>query len=857
MHAYKIWILVWIAVAFVAESAIEVQLAGDGRAAMPIVVSATAEEMVREAAADLANVLGRMTGAAFSVAEGDGQSGIAVGAREDFTKIGDLGALQTDGLGTQEAYLLRSHADGVWVIGNTALGARHGVWDLLFQLGYRQYFPGEVWEHVPVVPAPSLALDVVEVPDYLVRRIWYGYGSWPENRESDLRWHIRNRTVSSFALNTGHAYDGIISRNKAIFDAHPEYYGLLDGERKSTKLCIGNPEVLALVREDARRQLLRNSRMDSVSVDPSDGGGWCECEACRAIGSASNRALTLANAVSEMLEAEFPERYVAMYAYNEHAPPPTIAARPRVIINAATAFLKGAKVEDYIAGWKAQGVEQFGIREYYGVSTWDRDLPGRPRGSQIAYLRRTVPGFHELGARFLTAESSDNWGVCGLGFYLAGRMLWDVREVDRLDERQEEFLRDCFGEAREPMRQFYRIVGGEEPTQLSRDLVGRLYGCLKEARELAGENRQILARLDHLLLYVRYVELYREYSTNSGQKRQAAFEQVIRHAYRMRRTHMIHSLALYRDLPGRDKSVHVPVEAHWQKAEGTRPEEPGTGLDGMMDELEEAVVERPEPVYNPWKSSEPWERHELEQMLTEGIANNPVVTFDERTWSYDLIPASPLKLEPVRPVSDSVTDRGRRIYYLWVDEAPTTFAVQVQGGLIAHYRDRGDAQLSLYSSKQEEPVATGSSPPDGESREVTLTTPHSGLHRLIVTDGMDRTSVVFPEDVGRVCEFSATQSSSHAGRRYGYFYVPKGVGEIGGFCAASEGQILAPDGTVAHTFTEADYFSIPVPDGEDGKLWRIEGISGRLQLLTVPPFVAEKAETLLLPRDVVERDAPR
>ena len=41
---------------------------------------------------------------------------------------------------------------------------------------------------------------------------------------------------------------------------------------------------------------------DSVSVDPSDGLGWCECEACAAMGSISDRAVTLANAVAQGLE---------------------------------------------------------------------------------------------------------------------------------------------------------------------------------------------------------------------------------------------------------------------------------------------------------------------------------------------------------------------------------------------------------------------------------------------------------------------------------------------------------------------------------------------------------------------------
>jgi len=46
-----------------------------------------------------------------------------------------------------------------------------------------------------------------------------------------------------------------------------------------------------------------------------------------------------------------------------------------------------------------------------------------------------------------------------------------------------------------------------------------------------------------------------------------------------------------------------------------------------------------------------------------------------------------------------------------------------------------------------------------------------------------------------------------------------------------------------------------VPPGEDGKLWRFEQCSGDRMLMTVPPYLARSAEELLLPKEVVDRDA--
>src|SRR5205814_819058 len=98
------------------------------------------------------------------------------------------------------------------------------------------------------------------------------------------------------------------------------------------------------------RQLEKQPKgeVDSISIEPSDGGGWCECVECAKVGSVTDRALTLANEVAAAVTAKFPRKYVGMLAYNEHSPPPSIPAHPHVIINIATAFMRGGHTLDQI-----------------------------------------------------------------------------------------------------------------------------------------------------------------------------------------------------------------------------------------------------------------------------------------------------------------------------------------------------------------------------------------------------------------------------------------------------------------------------------------------------------------------------
>jgi hypothetical protein len=818
----------------------EVTVAAEGHARMPVVVAAGAGAETRAAAQELARQLARITGATFSVTNGDGTAGLAVGCANDFPAV-PLKLAVTPGDPTQrEDYLLQSHAHGLWLIGATGLAVQHAVWDLLHRLGYRQFFPGPHWEVVPAIRDLRIAVAQREHPAYLARRIWYGFGPWDYAQRPYADWCAKNRATSGLELHTGHAYDGIRAHNKAEFAAHPEYLGLVDGVRKSSKFCIANPGLQKLVVADALGKLEQQPPPDSVSVDPSDGGGWCECAACARLGSITDRALTLANVVAAAVNAQRPGTLVGMYAYNYHSPPPHIRAHPQVVISVATAFLKGGHtLDELIAGWSAQGA-RLGIREYYSVNTWDRDLPGAARGGNLDYLRRTIPAFHAQGARFLSAESSDNWGPNGLGYYLAARLLWNPQEATQADALVEDFLARAFGPAREPMREFYRQLDGGLPHLVASDQLGRMFRSLEQARKLTTAPA-IQARLDELLLYARYVGLFQLYAQAKGTARQQAFEALIRHAYRMRTTMLIHAKALYRDLAGRDKTVSIPAEARWGVPEGK----------------------------NPWKSSAPFTAEELERFMTEGQARNPLteVGFKPVAFSEDLVSAAALKLPAVQAGSFGA-GRGKQDFFTRVEQAPTVLEFLITGGLIAHYRDRGNIRVELRklggaSQTGERETLTAedhSAPPDGKEHAVKLAIREPGLYKVTVSDGGDRTLVQAQAGLPWSIKSDATapMSASYTDHWLLYFYVPRGTKVIGLF-GGEHGEVRDSAGRPLFWLNgrAPNYYSVAVPDGEDGKLWSIRFGRGAVRLLTVPPYFARTAAELLLPAEVVARDAPK
>jgi len=798
-----------------------VTLSNAGKARVPITVPSRAGVHLRQSAEILRDRLQQISGASFSVVSG-GTKGIVLQVTEKKT-----------GLLAQENYKIRTTEDALTVIGNSPVAVRHAVWDLLHRIGYRQFFPGPTWEVIPNQPMIELNVNTDGSPDYHNRRIWYGYGPWDYAAEPYADWCEKNRSAAPFKLHTGHSYGRIVREMKAQFDQHPEYFALIKGERVgprgNAKFCISNPGLRKTVLAFARQYFAAKPDEASVSLDPSDGGGWCECQPCQQIGSISDRALTLANDVA----AAFPDKSVGMYAYSFHSPPPNIRARSNVIISTATAFIRGGlKIEELISGWTAKGAT-IGIREYYSVNTWDRDLPGKSRGSNLEYITETIPAFHAAGARFMSSESSDNWGCNGLGYYLASRLLWDVAEFENRKAIVNDFFDRAFESARHPMKQFYRLIdGANKKSKLVReDLIARMYRHLAAARMLT-DNPAVHRRLDDLTLYV---DLFDRYSSATGPARQTAFEHMIRHTYRMRRTMMVHAKAIYRDVDARDKSVEIPALAKWN------------------------APARKSTTPNPWKNETPFSPGEIALLLDEGIENRNLVEldFEPAEFGENLVPAAPLKLTVAKPGS-AETARGQRSWFTYVTDSKTPIELTITGGLIAHYRDRGNVKVQLWqiggashTGERQTLIAENHTvPPDGKPRTIQLKVANPGLHRIDLNDGMDLTRVTWPDIQPMTWPMSLESFPKKMNGRWNlHFFVPKGTKRIGLYAATSGGYLIDPDGNRALDLGKSSgrFLSAPVPARHAGKLWSVGHVSGRISLVNVPPYLARTPEQLLLP----------
>lgn len=797
-------------------------IASDSKALFDVVISKSATEEVRKSAERLTQILDKMSGAKFTLTEGDGKKGIAVGTINDFPEIPFKPLFNVKDPGESQGYEIKSHPDGIYIIGATPQAAEYAVSNFLYRLGYRNFFPTERWQIIPEKKTLEFSGYIRETPDYFTRVIFPGYGLWNEFGDSTKKWLADNRG-NGFQIFTGHVYESIIRNRKKDFTDHPEYAALVNGERKLLKFCVSNPGLQQLVVDYAMKYFEKNPERDSISMEPSDGGGWCECVECKKMGTPSTRAIFLANTVADAIATKYPEKSVCLYAYNQHSQPPEIDVKPNVLVSIATAFIKGGLTfKEVVAGWQAKKAA-IGIREYYDVYLWSSSLPGSSRGSNLAYLKRTIPEFYDMGSRHMTAEASDDWGPDGLGYYLAKRMLWNTKEKDNTESIINDFLDKCFGPAAKEMKEFYKLLDGSTHKHLTPDQIGRMYRLIKAAQKQAAGNQDILKRLDDLALYTHYCELYMAFRQAGKEEKEQAFDKMMEFTASIKNSRMVHSRALFRE----QKRI--------------------SGKDSENAEEE-------------WKKITPFPQEQIGKLIDDGIEKNKLIDFDIISFSDELVPAFPSD-ENIQG-SYSLIRRGTVTYYTWADDKLQPWELTITGGIIKHYRDRGNVKCDLWkiggaseTGELETLVQSDRSvPPDGNTYQVKLTPKQKGLHKIVINDSGDMTKVEWPLKYRMSIYTDALKPPSISGNFY--FYVPKGTKVIGLFSTTPRGTIINPDGKEIQKLGLADsgYISVPVPEGTDGKVWQLKNIKGEIALLTVPPYLSLTPSGLLLPQEVVTKD---
>ena len=309
-----------------------------------IVLATNATPTERYAAEELSSYLDKISGARLPVlteAAPTAAHEILIG---DSTRVRELNlGLDFKKMGA-DGFALRTVGEKLVIAGGRPRGTLYGVYALLEEkLGVRWFAPElEVVPGTNSIPLPSL--DELQTPSLEYREVF-----WTEmirNADFAARHRLNGANYALTEKHGGravvyfpfvHSLDSLIPPD--LFKEHPEYFPLIDGQRKSgyVQRCLANPAVVKMAISRVHQWIQEHPEATIISVSQNDTANYCQCPQCQALdeaeGSPSASMIRFVNAVAESIEREHPAVRIDTLAYQyTRRPPKTLRPRPNVIV---------------------------------------------------------------------------------------------------------------------------------------------------------------------------------------------------------------------------------------------------------------------------------------------------------------------------------------------------------------------------------------------------------------------------------------------------------------------------------------------------------------------------------------------
>ncbi len=278
--------------------------------------------------------------------------------------------------------------------------------------------------------------------------------------------------------------------NKKYFKSHPEYYGMINGQRqpigRDTQLCFTNPEMV----KTFTREILHWLKMvpDDVrlfNIKIEDNWNCCECPDCqkplrlpdgrilspKSKAFRSTQFFMFLNAVARILEKKRPELMICTLAYLFSAIPPEVAINPNIYIQFCPFVRNDEKYpvqsrvnrewEQRIRAW-TKVTPNIIWREYYGcAASFPRPI-AVPTAKDLQFinglgvscvLSETPPDSPKV---FRKEKLSDYWDASAMQYWLLNKLFWNP--FADLDSLREEYLTRAYRKAAPQMRQYYALI---------------------------------------------------------------------------------------------------------------------------------------------------------------------------------------------------------------------------------------------------------------------------------------------------------------------------------------------------------------------------------------------------------------
>ena len=440
----------------------DVFLVRDGKPASVLILPKSAHADEELAARELQDHVEKISGAKLEIIRGKATDGL-LPIRIGLSHNSALKAVIQKTSKAPAAYLISVAPNGVTLAGRSPEGTLFAAYELLEQLGVRWYMPGDIGTVIPNQQTIALSAGLtVRAPSFASRHL--------QAISEKLPWYRRQRLG-------GHPYRGAHGTPmlpKADFKTDPELFALVNGKRSTVQVCISNPEVVKRATAAAMDYFAKNPGEPLFGMGPNDGGGFCECERCRALDSnewdpyaaalsMTDRYVWLFNRVLEEVHKTYPGKKIGFYAYHTYKLPPR-KHKPNPHIVPALAPITLCRIhgisnpicpdrtfyKTLMVEWGKLVSEVYERGYYFNLA-----CPSLPF-SKVHAIRKETPLAHEAGVKGWRVECVPSWIPSTPTLYIAARLMWDVHaDVDAL---LNDFYTNFFGPASKPMGEYLTMI---------------------------------------------------------------------------------------------------------------------------------------------------------------------------------------------------------------------------------------------------------------------------------------------------------------------------------------------------------------------------------------------------------------
>lgn len=681
----------------------------------------------------------------------------------------------------QSFYLIIDGTRSAQIIGTGANSFNNGIYTFLHILGFRWYMPGDAWTIIPTSLSPKLQVKKLYTPAFQ-GRFYAGTGGVnaiartdPQNsfKKDYAIWNRRNRFGTDYAIK-GHAGQAFYGANKKILDTHPEWF--CNGKtNRFGRIDISHPEVVQVFIDWALSQAKPGAEFPTIGVDPSDGAGGkddCLPSNMAEIKSWSDKYFWLANQVASRLDKADNRTQVQLYAYSNHAAPPSFKLAKNVYpIIIPYAFQKVATPNEFIKLWsdKVDG-RSMGIYDYWNITQWSNGLPQ----FNIYSIQGKLRLWEKYNVTSINLETTNGKGAMGHTLWLASQMMWNTNLS--FDSLYNDFLNQCFGPATKDVKRMYdrwsRNYQQEMEVNLSlQDLA---------AASSKTKDKAILERLNELKAYVHYLKLF--YGYKAEPKSVDAYESLVNYIHSIHHLRVVQSSALL--------DIYIKPPSGYKKSTAN-------------------------------KTLSALSTRNIEEQFKENLKDN-ATTYAIPEFTFDIKRTKPLINE------SAVTAKylnGQNNYQFYLPE-PKSF--QIKAG------STKNTKLTITGNDQKVWVEKEILGSKESYMDIAVKLP-AGIYNLSFGDFARFSRLTFPAGLVFISTGDISYYDN-AGFPNHYAYIPKEASEIVYEAKpGSSGYWVNPDGKrVDPILLQNKIYRIAVPIEYRGKVWMLHMNHRSFKLLNIP-----------------------